>query len=303
MRITVPDNLRTENTTTNLDVEDPRPEWSAGETYSIGDEAWKASTHRVYRSAVDNNTDDPEVGVRKDPKTWIDIAPTNEWAFRDEVNTTQTVRADSLTITHQLVSETFLSAIDLFNVSAADVQITLTSDQAGGQFFDETFSLQNFDNINDLFDYRYAAFRPSLRSLAVTGFQEYTDTVATITLTDPGSDAAIGNIVIGESLEIGATLTDFTTPIMDYSRRTVDEFGNVFLKDFGSSKQFRGQVAIPIGDVNYVYETLSDLAGTPVSFVGDSRYTGSIVYGTVSIIPAYSVTDVSIATVKVEGLK
>ena len=302
MRITVPDNLRTESTTTNLDVEDPRPEWVAG-TYSIGDVAWKASTHRVYRSAVDNNTDDPEVGVRKDPKTWIDIAPTNAWAFRDEVNTTQTVRADSLTITHELVSETFLSAIDLFNISATDVQITLTSDQAGGQFFDKTFCLENFENINDLFDYRYAAFRPPLRSLAVSGFQAYTDTVATITLTSDGADVALGNIVIGESLEIGATLTDFTTPIMDYSRRTVDEFGNVFLKDFGSSKQFRGQVAIPINDVNYVYETLSDLAGTPVSFVGDSRYTGSIVYGTVSIIPAYSVTDVSIATVKVEGLK
>lgn len=302
MRITVPDNLRTANTTTNLDVEDPRPQWAAG-AYSIGDEAWKASTHRVYRSAVDNNTDDPEVGVRKDPKTWIDIAPTNEWAFRDEINTTRTVRADSLTITHQMVSEAFLSAIDLFNISAVDVQITLTSAQAGGQFFDETFSLQDFNNINDLFDYRYAAFRPPLKTLAVTGFQAYTDTVATITLLNKGADAALGNIVIGESLEIGATLTDFTTPIMDYSRRTVDDFGNVFLRDFGSSKQFRGQVAIPIGDVNYVYETLSDLAGTPVSFVGDARYTGSIVYGTVSIIPAYSGIDVSIATVKVEGLK
>ena len=303
MRITVPDDLKTANTTTNLDVEDPSPEWVAGTSYSIGDEAWKASTHRVYRSAVDNNTDDPEVGVRKDPKTWIDIAPTNEWAFRDEINTTQTIRADSLTITHQMVSDTFLSAIDLFNIAAETVQITLTSVQAGGQFFDETFSLEDLNNINDLFDYRYAAFRPSLKTLAVTSFQAYTDTVATITLNNPTNDAALGNIVIGESLQIGATLTDFTTPIMDYSRRTVDEFGNVFLKDFGSSKQFRGQVAIPIGDVNYVYETLSDLAGIPVSFVGDARYTGSIVYGTVSIIPAYSVTDVSIATVKVEGLK
>lgn len=302
MRITVPDDLKTANTTTDLIVEDPGTEWVAG-TYALGQEVWKATTHRVYRCAAASTTDDPEDGVLANPATWTDVRPTNEWAFKDAINTTQTVKADSLQITHTMTTTGYLSEIDLFNLAATDVQITLTSAQAGGQIHNVNYSLENFDNINDLFDYRYAAFLDPEKSLSASGWQEYSDTVATITINNAGTDAKVGNVVIGEKIDLGDTLTEFTTPILDYSRRIVDEFGNTTLKNFGVSKQFRGQVAIPIGRVNYVYQTLSELASIPVSFVGDDRYTGSIVFGTVSIIPAYDVTDVSIATVKVEGLK
>ncbi|MGE4534644.1 hypothetical protein, partial [Halomonas sp.] len=64
--------------------EDDYPEWDSGTTYSTGDRVIKASTHRVYESQTDSNSDDPEVGVNADPPTWLDIGPTNRWAPFDE---------------------------------------------------------------------------------------------------------------------------------------------------------------------------------------------------------------------------
>lgn len=305
MRITIPDPLDTSATTTNLTVEDPGDEWDPDKTggYAIEDVVWKASTHRKYKSAVDSNEDDPSVGVTKSPKTWVDIGPTNEWAFKDQINGTQTVNDDTLEITHSIVNPAYLTSVSLFNLEASEVRVAISSSQAGGSIHDVTYSLENFSNINDLYDARYAPFISPVRDLAVSGWKEYSDSVVTVTVRNVGSVAKLGNLVVGETLSIGDTLSDFTTPILDYSRRIVDDYGNTTLKNYGNSKQFRGQVAIPIEQVNTVYQALSDLASVPVAFVGDERYVGSIVYGTVSIIPAYDVTDVSIATVKVEGLK
>lgn len=301
--MTRPDDLTTGSTTTNLSVEDPGTEWAPG-SYPLGAEVWKSSTHRKYRAAVDPSTsDDPEVGVLKDPPTWTDNGPTNEWAFKDQINDTQTENADTIVINHTMTNGEFPNSVGIYNMDAFEIAVQLTSVTAGGVFFDETYSLEDNDHITDIFEYLYAGFRINRRALYIDGIQSYIDADITITINNTGGTAKVGNVVIGEQVEIGGTLEGATTPIQDYSRKIVDNFGNTTLKNNGNSKQFRGQVAIPVEMVNYVYNTLSDFASVPVAFSGDKRYSGMNMYGTVSIIPAYTVANIHRATLKCEGLK
>lgn len=297
------DDLGTGSTSTNLIAEDPGTEWTAG-TYATGVIRWKATTHRRYQvTATPDTADDPEVGVLADPPTWVDIGPTNEWAFKDQINDTQTENADTIVITHSMTNDEFLNSIGLFNLEAFEITALITSVTAGGTIFNETFSLESHEHIGDFFDYLYAGFRADQPDIYIDGIQSYTDAIATITIDNTGGTAKVGNVVIGEQVVIGGTLSGVSTPIQDYSEKIVDSFGNTTLKNNGNSKQFRGEVSIPDSEVNYVYETISQYASIPVAFSGDRRYSGMNLYGTVSIIPAYTVAKIQRATITAEGLK
>lgn len=228
-------------------------EWIAG-TYSEGDQVIKSSTHLVYESANDSNTDDPEVGAVAVPPTWVVIGATNRYKMFD--TSTSTVSASSGNLTVELEPNTVTNAVAAFNIAGvSDVMITMT-DPFAGVVYEETVNLANNDAVTDLYWYFFADIKKRTE-FVVADLPAFK--AATIKVEFTGSDIEIGVLISGQQLQIGISEYGTSLGANDYSRRSVDEFGNVSTIRRGVSKVVDYSVFVPTARVGYAFDLVTSL--------------------------------------------
>jgi hypothetical protein len=248
---------------------DPDPAaWNAGTAYVVGDRVHRTTTHKIYQRLVNGTT---ATAPESDTTNWIEVGPTNKWKMFDQANESQTTKADSIVVV--LTPGVFADTLVFDNVDAVSIRV-----QVAGTSYDQTATLRT-RVLDNWWDYFFETF--IYKTYAVfTGLPMLLANVITITITKTGSTAKIGTCVLGRRKVIGGTSYGATAGIIDYSRKSTDQFGNTTVVERAYSKRTNVTLWVESGMVDEVHRLLAEYRATAVMWIGAGDLYGAlVVYG------------------------
>jgi hypothetical protein len=131
----------------------------------------------------------------------------------------------------------------------------------------------------------------------------YSDPRLWIVITKSGSTALCGEIVVGNSYDLGTLLYAPTIGIIDYSVKSVDAFGNYSVTERAYSTRASFDLIVENTEIDALFTKIADIRATPVVYVGSETHLSLVVYGyykEFSLIIPYK--DYSTYSLDVEGL-
>jgi hypothetical protein len=153
-------------------------------------------------------------------------------------------------------------------------------DAPGGTvIYDKTLLLDG-TMITSFYDWFYAEYE-QLTDLVLTDLPiHFVSNELTVSVSG-SSTVACGVCHFGGVVEIGDTQYGASVGIVDYSKKTVDAFGNYSITKRAFSKRSDIQVQTLAADFNRIYRALAALRSTPCIYIGTPElgYEPLIVYG------------------------
>ena len=120
-------------------------------------------------------------------------------------------------------------------------------------------------NISDWFEY---FFNDPVTKLTQFIFSNIPSTSTShITFTVTGSVLSLGEFVFGDRMVFGTTQYGAKAGIIDYSKKTTDDFGNTTLVIRPYSKRLTCSVMVSTVDLNKVQSTLYKIRAKPVVWI------------------------------------
>lgn len=246
--------------------------WATGPTsYALGAHVIRA--HHRWESLVASNVgNDPLTS----PTKWVDMGPTNRYAMFDESVGTVTSADAEIEV---VIAPGRVDSIVLLDVRAELVSVTMTA--GGDTVYSETASAYGTGQaITNL--YLYFTARVGRRStISFENMPLREDGVITLTAESegPGHAVEIGTMAVGRQLEIGTVQSGVPAGILDYSKKTTDDYGNTRFAVRSFAKRMRPQVRVPATSVDRVYTALAALRARPIVWIASRRFDCLVVYG------------------------
>lgn len=260
--------------------------WVGGTTYTALTSyviRTTATTHKVYQCLVTHTTaatpEDNTTGVT--PK-WLEIGPTNRWGMFDRKVGTETTQATSMTY---LLKPGRANSLGLLGIDADSVEVSLVANDE--IVYAASIDLNSGNSVGDWYQYFYepiystdAVAITNLLDAALMAIPAYGDGVLCVRFLATAGDVTCGVLAVGLYAELGTTLYDPTIGIIDYSRKSVDAFGNYDITERTYSKRMSATLMVESTDVDNTARLLTQYRATPVVWVGaDNLYSSLIVYG------------------------
>ena len=259
MRVIVPSELDLESTSIAAST---LAEWSSQGTYAIGNEVkvTSATPHYEYRALQASGGGLPSRAPASYPEYWHKIGATNQWRLLDDSATTQTRDTTSIEAVVSVEGNiTHLAFVGMEGVRLIEAVGTAN----GSERFAETRTPSIAAPVSSWSDWFFnlPRFQSSL-VVPVAGFWSAGE--ITITLTgDSGEDVAIGHVVAGVGLDLGATLYGPELELSSASKKSTDEFGIATLVQRPSSYVGSMKVLVNRADFDFVADTLQRLDALP----------------------------------------
>ncbi len=247
--------------------ENDAPEWSAQTAYPMGAQVIKAATHRIYESAIAGNVGNDPAGASG---LWIDVGPTNRWAIFDQALGTSTTAATSVAVT---INASVIQAVALLDVTAANVRVQATG-------YDRTVAAG---------------------AGAIT-FLDLPAGITRVTVTVTGSAVAIGTLLVGKLVGLGTTEASPSAGITDFSRKVVDDFGDVTIVERAWSKRMTAKALIRTDAVDVVANRIATVRAQPSLWIGQTGLDSLMVYGFFKDFSIEVGINVSMLSLSIEGL-
>jgi len=241
---------------------EPNPQWDSTVTYSKDAQVtWPNSDGdgRIWKSLVNNNTDQPGTSEK-----WFDLGPCNKCAMFDSMISTQTEAMSPLIV--EIVPGDIVSNLALLNIIGDSLTVEIID--GGVIVYTETLDMQATE-ILDWWDYYFTEDEQITQAL-FDGLPLFYGATIRITLTGPGP-VAIGHTVFGSRVELGELSFGANSGIIDYSRKTTDEFGVTEFVRRAWADEFSGQLLVQNTQLNSIKRTFRELRSTPSLWVGCSR--------------------------------
>jgi len=170
---------------------------------------------------------------------------------------------------------------------------------------DETTEIQLDESYTpDYWYYFFADF--TYREDLVWSYSLYHNAKLRIEISPQSGEAKCGMVAIGKAVELGSTMYDISTGIIDYSQKSTDSLGRTYLAQGNYAKRVSLTGWLRNENLDIVMQALADVRGTPIIFDAnndDCDYQALIVYGFIKdfeiIIPGPNVSKLEIT---VEGL-
>jgi len=245
--------------------------YSALTTYALAGQARDDVGHRIYESLQASNTGHP----LSDAAWWLDVGPSNQWAMFDTINGTSTTATGNLDVTVKPVGR--IDSLGLLNVDAASVRIVAT-DTIDGVIYDQTFSMVEDSAVDDWYAYYY---EPIVRKtdLIISDIPLYNTPSVRAILSASGNPTSVGSMVLGQAKTIGGTVYGASMGIVDYSRKTADDFGNYVLVERSFARKASFKIFMDGSLTDEVYRLLSGYRATPILYIGSDSYGSTAVFG------------------------
>ena len=272
-------------TSSTISPEDPNPAWSSGSTYAKGNQVFSASTHRVYESLKDSNTDhDPTVDANRfdatgAPTWWFEVGPTNKFAMFDGLVSTQSSGGSPLTV---VLKPGAFNGFAMFGIDGDHLHVTVKDAPGGTVIYDYNEDLEG-SAPPDYYEYFFDPFRPQTKFVA-TGIPPYSNSEITFTITKGSGNAKIGMFACGDLRPIGAPLRGASVEPQDFSYIQTNDFGITTVKKRWNATGMNISAKMPVEDANLVLDVVTDLLGTPCVVIGSEKvnYEGMTVFGLIS---------------------
>jgi len=225
--------------------------YDAGTTYHTGDQVIVLATHKVYESVsvADHSGNYPPTDILAAVPKWMEVSATNRWKAFDEKIGSKAIQTTS--VTYQFTIP-LIDSIALLGLVATSVHVTIT-----GISYDETFDLIDNTGVYDWYTY---FFEEIIRKedLVIFDLPEAYGEVLEITITNTGSDAEVGEIVIGNATTLGTTRTSPSIGIVDYSIKSTDTFGNITVVERAFSKKLECDIIIDNTELDDIYNLFAN---------------------------------------------
>lgn len=260
--------------------ENDYPEWdgtsSPATVYNTGDRVILTSTHKIYESLQDGNTNENPV---TETLWWVEVGPTNRWAVFDTSVSTQTVQSTNITYTIEPgIAINSLAILNLTDADEINIQIISPSSGSPGIVFTQTIDLSLFSLIPDWYNW-FFGIKQKPTQFINTSIPAYVDGIIEIEILG-GTDLAVGVILIGQQQRFGRGIRlGARVGIQDYSRKETSEFGETILVQRAFAKKANFDLFIDKAEVDTLQNYLSALRAIPVLWIGSTQYESTTVFG------------------------
>lgn len=284
--------------------EDDAPAYNAATSYALGAEVIvvAANTHLHFRSLQASNLGHDPLAEPDDLTAatwWIRLGATNRWKMFDYYLASQTQATDSITVV--LKPSGVVNALALFNIECNSLLVKIT-DTTYGVVYEETHNLLYNDGLSDWYDY---FFRPiSYKSdYIITDLPNYSNVTIELTFSKPGGTVKIGGCYVGQFEQFGLTRSEAAISLIDYSVKTVDQFGNAKITRRDYARQADIELTIEKSEISRLFTRLASLRGIPVVYVGTQDHAVTAILGWYETAKQIiSFEDYSVMNIKLQGL-
>lgn len=248
------------------------PAWAAGTTYAADVRVIYA--HKVYQSLQAANA-----GKQPDtmPLWWAEVGPTNRWAGFDRSHTTKVRQANAMFF-EVAQGSSAVNAVALLEIEAMrHVRVRLTHPNYG-TVYDKTTILYSTPNEASWYAW---FFGDRVEQVNFYALDLPTYPGATVRIDCAGtSTMAAGVILLGDQKRIGEGVqSGVRMGIRDYSRKEVNQWGDVVLQQRAYSKTRSIQVLLKNDELDGVDRLLTSLRSTPLLWVIGKQLQSPNVYG------------------------
>ncbi|NII59846.1 hypothetical protein [Sphingomonas aerolata] len=243
-------------------------EWSSTATYALGARVMRATMHRLYENLTAGNVGNDPAGVSGQ---WLDVGPTNRWAMFDEALGTSTASVNSIQV---VFNADAANAVALLDVAATSVRVRATG----------------YDRTTDA------------GAGAIT-FLDLPADAGTVTVTIAGTGpVSVGTLLIGRVTTLGLTEASPTAGITDFSRKDVDQFGEVTIVERAWAKRMTARALIRTDAVDMVANRITAVRAQPSLWIGQTGLDSLTVYGFFKDFSIELGDTVSKLSLSIEGL-
>lgn len=212
------------NLTSSSVPENDYAEWNPDTNYLLGERVIVLSTHKIYQSLQNSNTNhNPLDDTQNDPDNlpiwWVEIGATNRWRVFDGLrnNITTGVAPMTYVITPDVVTD----GIAILNADAQDIDVVVTFESV--EVYNKNFMLVS-RVVTNWYEFFFKPFQQQ-RNIYIDGLPPLIGAEISITLNRDSGNVTCGIIAAGNSLFIGDASYGATSDIRSFSRSEPNEFG------------------------------------------------------------------------------
>lgn len=241
--------------------------WVSGATYpTVGTLVILTSTHRTYYKLTTNVSTNLTVSPSINTVDWIDVGATNRWAMFDTNRTSGSLSNVDVTVTLTPSASTTarINSIAIVGCIANSVTINITS--GGSNVYSKTTSLVT-RNTTGWYKYFYGTYTYKA-SVVLFDLPPIINSVITLTFDMPAVNGVIGNIIIGNFIELGDIQKGISLEALNFSKIDRDSYGNSVLVPRRSVPRTVQKVMIPKTSVNRLIAARDLLNATPALWAG-----------------------------------
>jgi len=272
-------------TATNVAETSPASdEWDSATSYSVGnivtvttvDDGAAVATHDIYTCNFAHTDKDPTLIANiGNGNGWDKTDSTNRWRQYNGVLQQGTVNAN--TITASLLPGVITNSCAFFGVDATSIRVVM-NDPTDGDVYDTTFPMISDSGIKDWYLYFTEEIVREER-LLVTDLPAFPAATLSYTVTDTGSNAELGEFVMGRSFVIGDSQYGASFGIVDYSVKNTDVLGNTTVIQGAFSDTADINVVVFTGRFDQIQKVLKQYRSTPLVWITEDSISEAAVYG------------------------
>lgn len=281
-------------TSSNI-LENEYSTWVSGTSYAAL--ARVIYQHKIYERVIAGaGTTTPDLDITN----WLYVSYTNRWRMFDNVISNVSSRVGGITFT--LTPSQLVDSLILLNVNASSVRVVM-NDSVAGVVYDQTIILSGNEGITNYYSYFFNTIADKKTTAVFLDMPSYPTATITVTISSGSALAEVGEVVYGMKTIVGRTNYNTAIGIKSFSRKEVDEFGNVTVVKRRNSKYCEYDIDIDNYKLNEIQRFFSDIDSVPCVFIGNETMDELIVYGFYSEFKAtIAFPTVSKCSLRVEGL-
>lgn len=250
------------------------PEYNAATTYALGAIVQHTATHSLYESGAAGNIGNTP-GTR--PDLWARIRATNRWRCFDRTNTSKTRQATSISYTFTPgASVPMFAALGLEDCSTVRVRLI---DPVYGTVYDHTATPAPMPILPDWWEFFFGEWGGGTSTVLLTDLPSFPNAVLQVDLAGPAT-MAVAQILFGQprmwglGIEYGARVGR-----QIYSRRDINDFGDIALTKRPSAKRANFDLIIPNEEVDAIQDYFDAIDAELCLFVGSELFESTMIFG------------------------
>lgn len=234
--------------------------WSPGVAYAVGNQVVRPTTHSRYERRVAGTTATPP---ESDPANWFIVGPTNRWAAFDRKVGTATTAPASISF---VMRPGGASGMGMLELQGQQALVKMRAAPGDAVVYERLIDLDG-RVVTSVYEWFYAEYE-QLSDFVLTDLpQHYPGCELTVEINGT-SGASVGVLQVGQVIELGSAQYGASVGIIDYSRKSKDEFGNWDVVERDYSKHCTLQVVTKKSDFNKLYRRLASLRAIPCIYIG-----------------------------------